>query len=175
MRCANSRTGRTWSARRCRFPRNSSRFLRTDRPVPWHVEERNGRYCVIKNADSTNEGCHDTREEANRHMAALYANESESDGHLEFWDGPAAMRSCDGASDFRKIAFELANDSDPDTQAHWALPHHPSPGAAADPGGVSAALGRLDQTGPTVMSKDSIRNHLEAHQSSFEGSGEITF
>lgn len=82
------------------------------------------------------------------------------------WDGPAAMRTCDTAAEFRQIAFELQNDSDPATAAHWALPHHPSPGAGADPGGVAAALGRLSQTGPTVMSKDAIRSHLEAHQGS---------
>ena len=80
------------------------------------------------------------------------------------WDGPAAMRTCSTAADFRRIAFELRNDSDPDTAAHWALPHHPRPGAGPDAGGVAAALGRLNQTGPTVMSKESIRNHLEAHQ-----------
>jgi HK97 family phage prohead protease len=80
------------------------------------------------------------------------------------WDGAAAMRSCSSAADFRSIAFELQNDSDPDTQAHWALPHHNSPGAGANPDGVSAALGRLNQTGATVKSKESIRSHLEGHQ-----------
>lgn len=80
------------------------------------------------------------------------------------WDGVAAMRSCSSAADFRSIAFELQNDSDPDTAAHWALPHHNSPGAGPNPDGVSAALGRLNQTGTTVKSKDEIRSHLEAHQ-----------
>ncbi len=89
-----------------------------------------------------------------------------------FWDGPAAMRTCDSAGDFRQIAFELANDSDPDTAAHWALPHHPQPGAGPDPAGVAAALGRLNQTGQTVLSKDSIRNHLERHQGSEQSSSE---
>jgi HK97 family phage prohead protease len=82
------------------------------------------------------------------------------------WDGAAAMRSCSSAADFRAIAFELSNDSEPDTAAHWALPHHNSPGAGANPDGVSAALGRLNQTGTTVLSKDSIRGHLEGHQPS---------
>lgn len=80
------------------------------------------------------------------------------------WDGPAAMRTCNNAGDFRSIAFEKANDSDPDTAAHWALPHHSRAHGPADDGGVSAALGRLNQTGPTVMSKESIRAHLERHQ-----------
>lgn len=86
------------------------------------------------------------------------------------WDGPAAMRTASTAAEFRQIAFELSNDSDPDTAAHWALPHHPRPGAGPDAGGVAAALGRLNQTGPTVMSKESIRNHLERHQGASEAS-----
>jgi HK97 family phage prohead protease len=96
------------------------------------------------------------------HVLSVKAEERE----LEKWDGAAAMRSCDTAAEFRQIAFELQNDSDPATAAHWALPHHPRPGADADQGGVSAALGRLNQTGATVMSKDAIRSHLEAHQPS---------
>jgi hypothetical protein len=91
-------------------------------------------------------------------------SEDEAEREILKWDGPAAMRTCDTAAEFRQIAFELANDSAPDTAAHWALPHHPRPGAEADQGGVSAALGRLNQTGETVMSKDAIRRHLEAHQ-----------
>ncbi|HEU4864978.1 MAG TPA: HK97 family phage prohead protease [Actinomycetota bacterium] len=82
----------------------------------------------------------------------------------ERWDGDAAMRKCSTAGDFRSIAFELSNDSDPATAAHWALPHHAAPHGPADPGGVSAALGRLGQTGSTVLSKDSIRSHLTRHQ-----------
>lgn len=44
--------------------------------MPWQVEEREGKYCVIKETDGSTEKCHDTREEANRHMAALYASEN---------------------------------------------------------------------------------------------------
>ena len=43
--------------------------------MPWHVEHRGQEWCVIKDSDSSNEGCHDTEEMAKRHMAALYANE----------------------------------------------------------------------------------------------------
>lgn len=83
------------------------------------------------------------------------------------WNGDAAMRSCKSAADFRKIAFERDNDSDPDTAAHWALPHHPSPGAEADPGGVSAALGALNGArggAPDLKNEEAARKHLEAHQ-----------
>lgn len=42
---------------------------------PWHIEERDGRFCVIKDSDGESEGCHDTMEEAMRQMRALYSSE----------------------------------------------------------------------------------------------------
>jgi HK97 family phage prohead protease len=197
---------------------------------PWHIEEQDGKFCVIKDSDGTTEDCHDTREEAMAHMRALYASESDKEKsmkaampdtpeamrqHLESqhgtdmadvadmsmddmmamhndmhasdgadhthegmmskaeakWDGDAAMASAHNAADFRKIAFERNNDSDPDTAAHWALPHHTSPDADADPGGVSAALGALSggRGGePDLKDAGAARSHLEAHSSSFD-------
>ncbi len=196
---------------------------------PWHVEERDGKYCVIKNDTNETVDCHDTRQEALAQVRALYASEAasrdeesktmkaaepdteeamrahladahdspmsehedatmaemramhermhgEGAGHdhegmtaeksESKWDGDAALASAHSAADFRKIAFERDNDSDPDTAAHWALPHHPSPGADADPQGVAAALGALSggRGGPPDL-KDSAaaRAHLEAH------------
>lgn len=91
------------------------------------------------------------------------------------WDGQAAMQSCSSAADFRKIAFEKNNDSDPDTAAHWGLPHHQAPGDDADPQGVSSALGALGgaRSGESIAgqykpSADEMRSHLEAHQASFD-------
>lgn len=93
------------------------------------------------------------------------------------WDGNAAMRTCDSAADFRKIAFERNNDSDPDTAAHWTLPHHPRPGAGPDSQGVAAALAALGGArggAPDLkQSVESVRGHLQRHQgeaSSFGGS-----
>lgn len=88
------------------------------------------------------------------------------------WDGAAAMRSCSSAGEFRKIAFERSNDSDPDTAAHWTLPHHPNPAGApgnADSAGVAAALAALHggRGGPPDL-KDSVASveaHLQRHQS----------
>jgi phage head maturation protease len=60
--------------------------------VPWHVEKREDRYCVVKETDGSTEKCHDTREQATRHMAALYAAESENRAtsfSTESWDGSA--------------------------------------------------------------------------------------
>lgn len=42
---------------------------------PWHVEERDGEFCVLLDEDGSTVKCHPTREMAEAHMAALYANE----------------------------------------------------------------------------------------------------
>jgi HK97 family phage prohead protease len=85
------------------------------------------------------------------------------------WDGAAAMRSASSAAEFRQIAFERNNDSDPDTAAHWTLPHHPRPGAGPDSVGVGAALAALSGArggAPDLkQSVESVRSHLQAHQS----------
>ena len=83
------------------------------------------------------------------------------------WSGDRAMGMCSSAADFAKIAFERANDSDPATAAHWALPHHMGPNADANPAGVSAALGALNGArggAPDLKDKAAAQKHLEAHQ-----------
>jgi len=49
--------------------------------MPWHLEKRDGKYCVIKNADGEVEGCHGSQAAARRQMAALYASEEKSMGN----------------------------------------------------------------------------------------------
>ncbi len=44
---------------------------------PYHIEERDGEFCVIKDDDGKEMGCHSTRSEAEDQMAALYANEGD--------------------------------------------------------------------------------------------------
>lgn len=44
--------------------------------MPWSIEMRDGKHCVIKDSDGSNEGCHATREEALAQQRALYATES---------------------------------------------------------------------------------------------------
>lgn len=48
--------------------------------MPWHIEERDNQYCVIKDDDNSVEGCHESRGDAATQMAALYASEQESVG-----------------------------------------------------------------------------------------------
>lgn len=93
---------------------------------------------------------------------------------LVHWSGSAALRTCSSAAEFRQIAFERDNDSDPDTAAHWTLPHHPRPGAGPDAAGVSAALAALSGArggAPSLkMSVESVRNHLTRHQGEADSS-----
>jgi phage head maturation protease len=44
--------------------------------VPWHIEKRENEWCVIKDDDNENEGCHDTENKAKAQMRALYASEN---------------------------------------------------------------------------------------------------
>lgn len=44
--------------------------------MPWHIEERDDEFCVIKDADGENEGCHPTKEKAEAQLRALYASEN---------------------------------------------------------------------------------------------------
>ena len=60
--------------------------------MPWRIEHRGDEWCVIKESDDSNEGCHDTEAEAKKHMAALYANESEAATGITF-DEPEVSAS----------------------------------------------------------------------------------
>lgn len=46
--------------------------------MPWHLVERSGKHCVIKESDGSTVHCHDTREQAIAQMRALYASEGKS-------------------------------------------------------------------------------------------------
>jgi len=46
--------------------------------MPWKVEQRGQQYCVVKIADGTTVHCHDTREQADAQVRALYANDAKS-------------------------------------------------------------------------------------------------
>jgi ATP-dependent protease ClpP protease subunit len=79
------------------------------------------------------------------------------------WDGSAAMSSCHSASDFRSICAGQHSAGEPDQRQHWALPHHKHPGSPPNKAGVTAALGRLNQT-QDLTNKSAAESHLKAHQ-----------
>lgn len=47
--------------------------------MPWHIQKRDGKFCVIKDADNSVAGCHASRGEAADQIRALYANEVDND------------------------------------------------------------------------------------------------
>jgi len=51
--------------------------------MPWKVQERDGRFCVIKLADNSTVHCYDTREQAMAQVRALYASEGKSFTYLD--------------------------------------------------------------------------------------------
>jgi phage head maturation protease len=95
--------------------------------------------------------------------AYLLSVKAEAVERSKAWDGAAAMRSCSSAADYRSICAGEKTIGEPDQAQHWALPHHNTPGAPANPDGVAAARGRLSQT-QNLKSKEAARTHLyETH------------
>jgi hypothetical protein len=144
---------------------------------------------VIKDATGTviPGGCHPTKAEADRHMAALYANEPAAKGadmgtdcgcgeteraHLlraevdnSAWDGPAAMSAC-ASSDTPASCYSAIcagkKAGDPAKQSSHALPHHKHPGDPPNASGTANALSRLPQT-QGLTNKEAAHSHLVAH------------
>lgn len=48
--------------------------------MPYDIERRKDRYCVVKDSDGEVMGCHDTRSSAEEQLQALYANEADASG-----------------------------------------------------------------------------------------------
>lgn len=63
--------------------------------MPWHLEKRDGKTCVIKDADGSTEKCHDTEEQAKAHMRALYANEPQNRSTSEIVNRAAVVSDVD--------------------------------------------------------------------------------
>lgn len=74
------------------------------------------------------------------------------------WDAGAAMAACDTAACYEAIALETTT-GEPDQRQHWALPHHRSPGMAANAAGVRAARARFNQT-QNLVDREAARRHL---------------
>ncbi|HTG95701.1 MAG TPA: HK97 family phage prohead protease [Pyrinomonadaceae bacterium] len=51
--------------------------------MPWRVEERDGRFCVVKITDGSTVHCHDSRSMAEAQVRALYASEGKSFSYLD--------------------------------------------------------------------------------------------
>lgn len=90
------------------------------------------------------------------------------------WDGPAAMSWASSQdnpeSAFRSICAGEKTTGEPDTQDHWALPHHKHAGDPPNRKGVSSALGYLNAT-QDLKNKGAAEDHLKAHQAAMGGDG----
>lgn len=51
--------------------------------MPWQVEQRGDKFCVVKKSDNSTVHCHDTRDDAMAQMRALYASEGKSFTYLD--------------------------------------------------------------------------------------------
>jgi len=85
------------------------------------------------------------------------------------WDGSAAMsaatNSANPASALSAICAGRKSGDASKQEAH-ALPHHKHPGSPPNKAGVTAALGRLNQT-DGLTNKSAAKAHLEAHASAW--------
>lgn len=92
----------------------------------------------------------------------------DADYDTSAWDGNAAMSACSSAADYRSICAGEHSHGSPDERAHWALPHHKSPGAAPNRAGVNNALSRLPQT-QDLANRQAAESHLQAHARLWSG------
>lgn len=54
--------------------------------MPWSISKRDNEYCVQKDSDKSIAGCHNTREGAEKQIAALYASEAEKKGNFAMYN-----------------------------------------------------------------------------------------
>lgn len=154
--------------------------------VPWHVVENHaecpaGRpFAVVKDADGSVSGCHESRSSADDQLAALYASESDAAAVTEpcvecgddvehfgstsssisdaSWNG-AASRFTD--QQYRMSA--AACDPGGTFKESCFLPHH-EPGGAVNRSGVHAAAARFNQLkGHSADAIARARAHLRSH------------
>ena len=87
------------------------------------------------------------------------------------WDADAAMAKCSAsdtpASCFGSICAARKTTGDADTQDGWALPHHKEAGGVPSKAGVTAALGRVNQTDDIDRGK--AEAHLNRHAALWDG------
>ena len=79
--------------------------------MPWHISKRSGEFCVIKDADDEVETCHATKAEADAHLSALYASETDGASKEE------SMDEMDGL--INKVVMAIKGcfkESEPDTE-----------------------------------------------------------
>src|SRR5918992_3506064 len=152
--------------------------------MPWHLvqdhaECGSGRWAVVKDADGTVAGCHDTKVAAEKQLAALYTSENNAGyavrGAIKShstatvkgtWDGPAAVAGA--ANNAAVLAYMHAwrnPNGDPAAKSTYKFPHHaPQRGAAANISGVNNALARLSSANIPAADRTGVEAHLRRHR-----------
>lgn len=84
-----------WYAAEERWKQDVDVWLKAEKAEgkPWHIEERDGEFCVIANESSETVACHESREEAEAQMRALYASESAAPAEAEKSDRDADLKT----------------------------------------------------------------------------------
>lgn len=83
--------------------------------MPWKIESRNGKYCVVRKPDGKVEKCHDSRGEAQDHMAALYANT----GHKDLGNESPILKELERQSDIMPSVTGFTVKQDGKGTWHW--------------------------------------------------------
>jgi hypothetical protein len=86
------------------------------------------------------------------------------------WDGSAAMSAATNSSNPASALSAICagrRSGDSSKQEAHALPHHKHPGSPPNKAGVTAALGRLNQT-DGLTNKSAAQAHLEAHAAAWK-------
>jgi hypothetical protein len=76
--------------------------------VPWSIHKRGDQYCVIKDDDGENEGCHDTQDEAEAQRRALYASEASADTVTLGDVGEILFTSANGTTSTGTVTFTVS-------------------------------------------------------------------
>jgi ATP-dependent protease ClpP protease subunit len=90
------------------------------------------------------------------------------------WDGSAAMSAAansDNPASALSAICAGSRSGDASTEAAHALPHHKHPGSPPNKAGVTAALGRLNQT-QGLTNKSAAEAHLKAHAKAWASGSE---
>lgn len=114
--------------------------------IPWSIESRDGRYCVVKNGESkpVPGGCHDSRADAIKHQRALYASEPMTAAALEQIRYAPVTASTSSAS----VTLSPVTDVPVNPPADWfnqAEPSGPQPLTFHPDGRVTGHLALWDQ------------------------------
>lgn len=138
---------------------------------PWEIRESDGKFCC-HNADTGRRvDCHDTREEAEAHIRALYANvEDSSDEGKASWTTAYVNNLPDSAFAIILPGGEKDGDGKTTPRSLRKLPHHNAEGAIDLPH-LRNGLARAPQADMSDEQKARALAHLRRHAGA-EGVGD---